>query len=99
MHHGGAPTGQWAIQVGAYSNERLAHAAVGTARERAAAELAVARIVGVRRAPGARGAVSRATDRTVARCRGAGLPTAGAWPHEQLHGGVAGVAVVAGRAK
>ena len=42
--------------------------------------------VGVRRASGARGAVSRAMDRTVARCRGAGLPTARAWPHEQLHG-------------
>jgi cell division septation protein DedD len=42
FHHGGAPTGQWAIQVGAYSNERQAHAALGTARERAATELAVA---------------------------------------------------------
>ena len=42
LHHGGAPTGQWAIQVGAYSNERQAHAALGTARERAASELAVA---------------------------------------------------------
>ena len=51
--------------------------------------------VGVRRASGPRSAVSRAVDRTVARCRGPGLPTAGAWPHQQLHGGVAGVAVVA----
>jgi cell division septation protein DedD len=42
LHHGGAPTGQWAIQVGAYSNERQAHAALGTAREHAATELAVA---------------------------------------------------------
>jgi cell division septation protein DedD len=42
FHHGGAATGQWAIQVGAYSNERQAHAALGTARERAASELAVA---------------------------------------------------------
>jgi cell division septation protein DedD len=41
-HHGGAPNGQWAIQVGAYSNESLARAAVGTARERAAAELSAA---------------------------------------------------------
>jgi cell division septation protein DedD len=41
-HHGGSPSGQWAIQVGAYSSEGMAHAAVGTARERAAAELAVA---------------------------------------------------------
>src|SRR3984957_3570063 len=39
LHHGGAPTGQWAIQVGAYSNERQAHAALGTAREHAATEL------------------------------------------------------------
>ena len=46
------PTGQWAIQVGAYSNEGLAHAAVGTARERARAELAVGASVGLRRAPG-----------------------------------------------
>ena len=42
MHHGGPPTGQWAIQVGAYSNEHLAHAALGSAREHAPAELAVA---------------------------------------------------------
>ncbi len=41
-HHGGAPSGQWAIQVGAYSNESLARAAVVTAREKAAAELSVA---------------------------------------------------------
>ncbi|HME19775.1 MAG TPA: lytic transglycosylase domain-containing protein [Acetobacteraceae bacterium] len=42
MRHGGSPTGHWAIQVGAYSNESLAHAALGSAREHAAAELAVA---------------------------------------------------------
>ena len=42
MHHGGPPTGAWAIQVGAYSNEALARAAVGSAREHAAGELAVA---------------------------------------------------------
>ena len=35
-------SGQWAIQVGAYSSEALAHAALGTARERARTELAVA---------------------------------------------------------
>jgi hypothetical protein len=43
-HHGGPLSGQWAIQVGAYSSEGLAHAAVGTARERAHAELAVAHV-------------------------------------------------------
>jgi hypothetical protein len=42
MHHGGPPTGQWAIQVGAYSSEHLAHAALGSAREHAPTELAVA---------------------------------------------------------
>jgi cell division septation protein DedD len=42
VHHGGSLAGQWAIQVGAYSSEGMAHAAVGTARERAHAELAVA---------------------------------------------------------
>jgi len=42
LHHGGASGGHWAIQVGAYSNESLARAAVGSARERAAAELSVA---------------------------------------------------------
>jgi cell division septation protein DedD len=41
MHRGGSPTGQWAIQVGAYSSEGLAHAALGSARERSR-ELAVA---------------------------------------------------------
>ena len=51
--------------------------------------------LGVRRAPGrARAIVSRAVDRIVARLRGAGVPTPRAWPHE-LHGAVAGVAVVA----
>jgi Transglycosylase SLT domain/SPOR domain len=42
MRHGGSPTGHWAIQVGAYSNESLAHAALGSAREHAPTELAVA---------------------------------------------------------
>jgi hypothetical protein len=42
IHRGGAPTGHWAIQVGAYSNENLAHAALGSAREHAPTELAVA---------------------------------------------------------
>jgi hypothetical protein len=42
LHRGGPPTGEWAIQVGAYSNEGLARAAVGTARQHAHAELAVA---------------------------------------------------------
>jgi hypothetical protein len=54
MHHGGALTGQWAIQVGAYSSEGMAHAAVGTARERAWAELSVAHpsVAGVRQSHG-----------------------------------------------
>jgi hypothetical protein len=42
VHHGGSLTGNWAIQVGAYSNEGLARSAVGTAREHARVELAVA---------------------------------------------------------
>lgn len=42
LHRGGPATGEWAIQVGAYSNEGLARAAVGTARQHAHAELAVA---------------------------------------------------------
>ena len=41
LHHG-APTGAWAIQVGAYSNASLAEHAVGSAREQAHVELAVA---------------------------------------------------------
>ena len=43
LRRGGPAGGQWAIQVGAYSSESLAHAAVGSARERARTELAVAR--------------------------------------------------------
>ncbi len=42
LRHGGPPTGQWSIQVGAYSSQHLAHAALGNAREHAPAELAVA---------------------------------------------------------
>lgn len=42
FRRGGAPTGEWAIQVGAYSNEHMAQAAVGSAREHARVELAVA---------------------------------------------------------
>jgi hypothetical protein len=42
LHRGGSATGEWAIQVGAYSNEGMARAAVGTARQHAHAELAVA---------------------------------------------------------
>jgi cell division septation protein DedD len=41
-HHGGASNGSWAIQVGAYSSETLAHTALATAREHARTELAVA---------------------------------------------------------
>ena len=66
-------------------------------RTRARTDRVVGRAhVGVRRASGTRGAVSGTVDRAVARCRGAGLPTARAWPHE-LHGAVTGVAVVARR--
>ena len=42
FHRGGPSAGRWAIQVGAYSNEHLAHAALGTAREHAPGELAIA---------------------------------------------------------
>jgi hypothetical protein len=42
IHRGGATSGQWAIQVGAYTNEGLARAAVVTARQHAHEELAVA---------------------------------------------------------
>lgn len=42
MHHGGLSTGEWAIQVGAYSNEGLARSALTVAREHAGTELAVA---------------------------------------------------------
>ena len=42
LRRGGPPNGQWAIQVGAYSNEHLAHAALGVAREHAPGELSVA---------------------------------------------------------
>lgn len=45
LRRGGPPAGQWAIQVGAYSNERQAHAALGTAREHAGSEVAVAHTV------------------------------------------------------
>ena len=53
-HHGGSLSGQWAIQVGAYSTEGLAHSAVGIARQRARAELAVAHpaIAGVHQSRG-----------------------------------------------
>ncbi|MEJ0018805.1 MAG: lytic transglycosylase domain-containing protein [Acetobacteraceae bacterium] len=43
VRHGATSSGQWAIQVGAYSSEGLARAALGTARERAPSELSVAR--------------------------------------------------------
>ncbi len=44
LHRGGGVTGDWAIQVGAYSSEGLAHAAVVTARQHAHEELAVAHV-------------------------------------------------------
>jgi hypothetical protein len=54
MRHTGSMTGQWGVQVGAYSNEGLARSAVGTAREHARVELAVAHvsIAGVRQTRG-----------------------------------------------
>jgi cell division septation protein DedD len=53
FHRGGPPTGQWAVQVGAYSSEHLAQAALGTARGHAP-ELAVAHtsVSGVRQSHG-----------------------------------------------
>jgi cell division septation protein DedD len=42
VHRGGSANGGWAVQVGAYSSETMAHTALVTARERARAELAVA---------------------------------------------------------
>src|SRR5215469_15006937 len=44
LRRGGSPSGEWAIQVGAYSSEGLAHAAVLTARQHAHEELAVAHV-------------------------------------------------------
>lgn len=41
-HRGGSASGGWAVQVGAYSSETMAHTALVTAREHARAELAVA---------------------------------------------------------
>ncbi len=40
--HGAATTGQWAIQIGAFGNQGLAHSALVTAHGKAEAELAVA---------------------------------------------------------
>ena len=42
IHRGGSSNGNWAIQVGAYSSETMAHTALVTAREHARSELAVA---------------------------------------------------------
>jgi cell division septation protein DedD len=42
LRHGPATPGQWAIQIGAFSNQNQAHAAVGNARAHARDELAVA---------------------------------------------------------
>ena len=44
LRRGGGGNGEWAIQVGAYSSEGLAHAAVVTARQHAHEELAVAHV-------------------------------------------------------
>jgi Transglycosylase SLT domain/SPOR domain len=43
LHHTGATTGGWAVQVGAYSTEGLAEHALVNARDQAHVELAVAR--------------------------------------------------------
>lgn len=40
IHHGAAAPGQWAIQVGAYNTEEIAHGALDTARSHAGGELA-----------------------------------------------------------
>jgi cell division septation protein DedD len=42
LRRGQAVSGQWAIQVGAFSNQGQAHAALGNAREQARGELAIA---------------------------------------------------------
>jgi cell division septation protein DedD len=42
LRHAAPAAGQWAIQVGAFASETQAHAALGSARERAHVELAVA---------------------------------------------------------
>ena len=42
FHHPSGETGNWAIQVGAYTNQNQAHAAVGIAKGRARTELAAA---------------------------------------------------------
>lgn len=54
IRHGGPSTGQWGIQVGAYSNRDMARAALGAARQHASAELSVARssVSGVHEAHG-----------------------------------------------
>ncbi len=44
MRHMGSLAGAWGVQVGAYSNEGLARAAITSAREHAAAELAVSHV-------------------------------------------------------
>jgi cell division septation protein DedD len=41
-HHGPAASGQWAIQIGAFANQGLAHGALSSAQEHAHVELAVA---------------------------------------------------------
>lgn len=43
MRRSGPEAGQWAIQVGAFANQNQAHAALGLAKGRARAELAIAR--------------------------------------------------------
>jgi hypothetical protein len=48
LRRGGPATGEWAIQVGAYGNESLAHAAANSARERAEAGGAHASVGAVR---------------------------------------------------
>jgi cell division septation protein DedD len=41
-HHGPAASGQWAIQIGAFANQGLAHGALASTQEHAHVELAVA---------------------------------------------------------
>jgi Transglycosylase SLT domain/SPOR domain len=43
LHHGGAMSGGWAVQVGAFGNESQAHAAAGVAKQRAHEPLGAAR--------------------------------------------------------
>jgi len=87
LHRGPAAAGQWAIQVGAFTNPNQARAALGSAQAQARAELAVAHpfVAGVHQPHG---------QLWRARLTGLSRETAGARAPE-LRGAVAGVAIIA----